>query len=373
MSAKLGLFIRCSVVDNFVPISLVATVVGIIALASRVYGFEVRYSIYSYPVTVVGPSFLLIGLLFVFVGALIKERPLNPVDFLVCKLITDWKCAERAARGTPLLVVLPVFFSSFTSYKAAMGRNVEPFHFDPYAAYIDRLLHGTDAWSFFSPITAYPGLTYTLYVIYNIWFHHLFAVLTFCLFFLGDTRSRNRYFIAFFSCWFVLGVVGATALSSAGPCFYQHFYGARPYEHIAEYLSKVSAIYPIDTLSSQSVLLAFYDRSTPGLGLGISAAPSMHVSIATLTALFVSRYGFVASVAGWLFCLAILLATIHLGWHYAIDGYLAILVTVIIWKLSGAIADIGVPDILGKTVEGFEANRPVKHHTRGCEFRFARV
>ena len=63
--------------------------------------------------------------------------------------------------------------------------------------------------------------------------------------------------------------------------------------------------------------------------------PSMHVSVAFLFALFgwhVSRWlGIVATI----YCVVILLGSVHLGYHYAVDGYVAIVATFIIWITAG--------------------------------------
>jgi hypothetical protein len=35
------------------------------------------------------------------------------------------------------------------------------------------------------------------------------------------------------------------------------------------------------------------------------------------------------------FCAVILFGSVHLGWHYAVDGYFSIIATVAIWKIVG--------------------------------------
>jgi hypothetical protein len=40
----------------------------------------------------------------------------------------------------------------------------------------------------------------------------------------------------------------------------------------------------------------------------------------------------------------ILIATVHLGWHYAIDGYVGILGTLLIWRLTGRL--LGWPPLV---------------------------
>ena len=63
--------------------------------------------------------------------------------------------------------------------------------------------------------------------------------------------------------------------------------------------------------------------------------PSMHVAIATLLACFgwgVNRWAGAAYTA---FALTIMVGSVHLGWHYAIDGYVAAAIGVALWYATG--------------------------------------
>ena len=44
------------------------------------------------------------------------------------------------------------------------------------------------------------------------------------------------------------------------------------------------------------------------------------------------RWLMVAAIA---FCAVVLFGSVHLGWHYAVDGYFSIAATVVIWKIVG--------------------------------------
>ena len=46
-------------------------------------------------------------------------------------------------------------------------------------------------------------------------------------------------------------------------------------------------------------------------------------------------YSRIFGSAMWTFALMIQIGWVHLAWHYAIDGYLAAVITVVIWKASG--------------------------------------
>ena len=42
----------------------------------------------------------------------------------------------------------------------------------------------------------------------------------------------------------------------------------------------------------------------------------------------------VVAIAAALFALAIFTGSVHLGWHYAVDGYASAFLVAVIWKLS---------------------------------------
>jgi hypothetical protein len=152
---------------------------------------------------------------------------------------------------------------------------------------------------------------------------------------INERDLREQYLLSFFGCWILLGSAAAVAFSSVGPCFYERFYPADPYAPLMSYLRSVNDIYPIWALSTQDMLWDQHISRSPGLGSGISAMPSLHLAIATLNALLLSRLSRIAGILGWLYVLMILVGSVHLGWHYAIDGYASIAAVPVIWWAAG--------------------------------------
>ena len=70
--------------------------------------------------------------------------------------------------------------------------------------------------------------------------------------------------------------------------------------------------------------------------LSISAMPSVHVAIAVLFALAGREAGRVAGLVLTAYALVVLVGSVHLGWHYAVDGYFAALATGLSWVGCGA-------------------------------------
>jgi hypothetical protein len=139
--------------------------------------------------------------------------------------------------------------------------------------------------------------------------------------------------------WILLGTIGATLFSSVGPVYYGGVTaGPDPFAPLMEYLRSVDAAAPLTALWAQDLLWQSYvNPAGARLGEGISAMPSMHVSIAVLTALIGFR---VNRWVGWLytaFALVIFLGSVHLAWHYALDGYVSLGGTLVIWWLAGRI------------------------------------
>jgi membrane-associated phospholipid phosphatase len=59
--------------------------------------------------------------------------------------------------------------------------------------------------------------------------------------------------------------------------------------------------------------------------------PSLHVTIATLNALVISHHSRRLGIAAAVYAALVALASVHLGWHYAVDTYAGVLAAISIW------------------------------------------
>jgi len=128
-----------------------------------------------------------------------------------------------------------------------------------------------------------------------------------------------------------------TIFSSVGPTFYGRLLtGPDPYVPLMDWLKQANQSYPIWSVNVMDALWKNYETGV-GVVNGISAMPSMHVERRCFSRCSASP---AASAGCWLltgFALAIFIGSIHLGWHYAIDGYVGALVAVFGWWAAGRI------------------------------------
>ena len=204
---------------------------------------------------------------------------------------------------------------------------------------LDSMIHGTDPWRLLQPIIGFPLITEVFNFFYNLWFFATNIILCLVIFLLEDNRLRTHYLAAFILSWILIGGLFATLLSSVGPCFYSAFYPGDPYAELIAYLDHVNEIYPVWARTLQKLLLESYKQDEMGFGVGISALPSMHIAVVVLNAIFLSKVHRLAGVAAWIFAAIIFVGSVHLAWHYAVDGYLAALLVIIIWFGAGKLVD----------------------------------
>jgi membrane-associated phospholipid phosphatase len=139
----------------------------------------------------------------------------------------------------------------------------------------------------------------------------------------------------------LLGNLTAILISSVGPCFYAHIVpGPDPYAGLMQYLSSADRQIPVLALQVQHALWSDHAHGIGSTALSISAMPSMHVGSATLLALFGWRLSRTVGFALTIFAVLIMLGSVHLGWHYAIDGYVAALGAALIWFTTGRLRQL---------------------------------
>lgn len=230
-------------------------------------------------------------------------------------------------------VLLTPFWETVMSFRVMIPR-VLPFTWDAWLKETSRLLHfGYSPWMLLQPLLGHPLLTVGIDMLYMLWIP---LPTVFALGFALSARRRLRfqYILSFLLIWIVLGTIGATFFSSAGPCFFARVDpGENPYAPLLAYLDTVHQQYFLWSRYQQEVLWRAYVEAVP-FG-GITAMPSLHVAGATLFAL--GTWALNRRLGGLFlgYAVVIQVGSVHLAWHYALDGYISILSTWLIWRLVG--------------------------------------
>jgi hypothetical protein len=233
-------------------------------------------------------------------------------------------------------VLINFFMPTFLGFKASIP-EIQTFGlWDRWFIELDRVLHGgIHPWELLHPFLARPWITRSLDWMYYAWFYvAVFGFLILAVRSAGPKRSQ--FFLAFTGMWIFLGIVAATAMASAGPCFVGYLEGVEnPYQGLMAYLHSVHASTPLTSLHVQSLLWESYQNPSGALTTGIAAMPSLHVALPGLYAVATWRRNRRWSVLLWAFTGLILLGSVHLGWHYAVDGYVSIAALLPLWIGSG--------------------------------------
>lgn len=315
-------------------------VVGVYALgaivAARYWKIPIDLQLYSQPFVLFGCGVTI--LLFSIMSARVMlRRPDRLFPALKDRLLAN-DLPYRLVIGLPVALVLPLFFSLFTSMKDGLSRIV-PFYADPRMIVIDRAIHGGfDAWYVFHQFLGFGPIIFLLNFLYNFWFIVMFVVLFCCVFSTGNLAVRSQYLVAFVLTWAVLGNLAAVTFASVGPAFVQSFYGDATFSPLMSHLQAINTTYPVWALDAQGMLLSNAGSGGPRMGSGISAFPSLHVAVATLNAIYLWRFHGVVRWAGVAFLVSIQLGSVHLAWHYGIDGYASMLATPVIWIIAGRLS-----------------------------------
>ena len=233
-------------------------------------------------------------------------------------------------------VLVPLCLGVFASWKWTIPR-LHPFTWDARLDALDRSVHGgTLPWQLLQPWLGFPTATVVLDRLYALWIP-LSAIVLVWQAFRSRAFARAHFFLTYVTVYVFLGTVLAIAFSSGGPCYYTQLTGdPGPYQPLMSYLHSLNATTPLFAVEGQAVLWRFYLEGRGVPFLSISAMPSVHVAVAVLFALAGWEANRVTGLLLTAYALVVLVASVHLGWHYAVDGYFAALATAVIWIATGA-------------------------------------
>lgn len=231
-----------------------------------------------------------------------------------------------------IYLLFPIFFCSYSSIKQAMPHFFNfNFKHDFSLSKIDYLLHlNNHPWELLQPIFGHPKITLILDSLYIYWG----VIFFFTVMYMASHHNltlRRRFFITLCLSWIFIGNILAALFFSAGPCYFSEVSGPEnnPYSELFMYLNSIPDLNAINI--QEQLWSSFTKNIFMPLG-GISAMPSMHVAIATLLALLYMQLNNFYGIIMIIYAVLIQIGSVHLGWHYAIDGYVSSIATIFLWK-----------------------------------------
>jgi len=276
---------------------------------------------------------------YLFVKMAMTERPKHPILQLARNLWAFCRDGRRMALGLPVFASLVAFIYAFSNVKGNIP-VFQPFAWDPTFDALDAALHaGRRPWEWLQPVLGHWPVTFMVNVLYNLWFVVMFGVWLHNAFMAAPGARRTRFFLAFMLLWMIGGGLLAVAFSSAGPCFYGAGHlglAPDPYAPLMAYLREADRIVPIWALDVQAGLWTLHEAGSAEAS--ISAMPSMHNGSALLFALASAGWPRLIRSFLWAYVAVIFVGSIHLAYHYAVDGYLAWALTLALWWAAGHIA-----------------------------------
>ncbi|AXQ92677.1 phosphatase PAP2 family protein [Cereibacter azotoformans] len=301
-------------------------------LLAAAYGLEYENNTALFLLKLLGvmlPLYLFV-MSVVLLVSIARQRPAGrPIPLYLAELRRHLSDAPRLASGAVALGAFSFFFDAF-SYIKSIIPAVNPFGWDTTFAALDRSLHGgMDPYHWTMQLMGNPLATTALNGAYHFWLLLLYFVVMAGCFTGTNPGARRTFLLSFTLVWGLGGNLLAIVFSSAGPCYYAALGLGDRYEPLMQTLRQFHGTSPVWALHVQDLLWTGY-QSGEGLR-GISAFPSMHVASTTLMTLYAFTWrrwagGLMVGFLG-----LILVGSVHLGWHYAVDGYASIALTAAVW------------------------------------------
>ena len=141
-----------------------------------------------------------------------------------------------------------------------------------------------------------------------------------------DRRMHIRFFTAYFAMW-IFGGLAAVIIPSLGPVYtHPEWFSSMHIRFAPALQGKLMKHYEASLLDPEKYRIYIYE--------GIAAFPSLHVGIIALFAFFMFKVSRKAGIAMIIYTAIVQIGSVLLGWHYAVDGYAAILLATLLYYAS---------------------------------------
>lgn len=279
------------------------------------------------------------------VDLMVRRRPARPLTLMIEEIRASVLRSDLLVARTTIIVGMAAMVAFYTPFKIMIG-HVQGFPYDGALTQVDRLIFGGDAWEVTHALFGGLPATVVLHTAYALWFPIAWFSIVYIMLRPELARERARYLVAFLLCWILCGSLVAYLTASAGPCYVERLFGDTHFRPLMDRLHAIDADlkavgsgFSLRALDVQDMLWNNYVRKGELFGGGISAMPSMHVSVAVVLACGGWQISRGMGIALTVFAVMIGIGSVHLGWHYAADGIVSVVLTLGIWRASGWLVD----------------------------------
>lgn len=255
-----------------------------------------------------------------------------PVFAAVAMVAPGRALRDRLPRAIVAVFLCSTFFLVFTMLKTSFPM-IMPFWADPLFARIDQAIHfGFDPWEIVHRI-GIPGSPEAAARVYFAAWLVPAVYLPVLLFLFDDDQKRiGRFVLLFFFAWVVVGNAFAVSFLSAGPVYFDRLLGGDRFAGLLDALD-ASGVSASSVGSTQARLWVAYASGSADLGSGISAFPSVHVAMVTVISLYLAERRRWLALPGAVLVGVFVYLSVYFGWHYAVDGYVSVLLVLAAWTL----------------------------------------
>ncbi|WP_427965074.1 phosphatase PAP2 family protein [Altererythrobacter sp.] len=262
---------------------------------------------------------------------LARYRPDSPIAWLRTHYCTP-AAFKAFLAGMPLIVIGAAIVPAFSSLKSMIPLFTD-YTWDPVLIAWDRMIFfGRDPWELLQPVLGYPAITAGLAVIYHLWLLLLYPGVFYMAFARQiDRDTRRAFFLSYIMGWSLVGGLLATMLASVGPVFAEPLLGITDFVAQTDYLRAANEQIPVMVVPVQDMLVERFMASERGLGSGITAMPSMHIAICVLYWIAMREVSPRLGRYFLAFMIVIWIGSVHLAYHYALDGLASLIAMAAIW------------------------------------------
>lgn len=328
LTAQTRLTLQSQLRVLIVPAIVCGLMLGVATITSDLARLDVHQLFLPYFATGLSISFLAtLGYVFIKFAALARIQADKPVAKVAAML------AERVLLLILPAVMLPLFLIGYTATKCAIPFLVG-YSWDSYFAALDRSLFGADVWHLLRQLIG-NSASRALEWCYTAGWGAVFFGAANAVVLFGNKRLIGTYFTATFAAWLVGGCFLAYRFSAAGPVFAGMFDPelAARFAPMHQVLDATLGSGPI--AFTQNYLAHAADNHVVLNGRGISAMPSMHVAAASTYVLAARRTPWL--IPAILFWIVIFVSSGYFGYHYWVDGLVAVAVVGACWLGSASI------------------------------------